>query len=128
MFSILVTENGAAHTVEVLNPGGGDKNTSEQSGTSVTNLDPLDFSDEDSPEVIHIPVRDSDDDVTVTADGNPVIQPKDPESGSVSGDRQQNGRRVECNGNVVPLDGTSSDNFLVVESPNFPYSYPTYLW
>ena len=43
-------------------------------------------------------------------------------------DRQQNYKQVNCNGPKLSLAGTSADNFLVVQSPYFPGTYPLFLW
>ena len=94
------------------------------------NLDPPTTFDDSDPEVIHVQLKVSDGDVTVTSDKIPVIQPRDLEIDldPISGDDRQNNQRVFCNGNTVSLAGTSPDNYLVVESPNYPFNYPTYLW
>ena len=43
-------------------------------------------------------------------------------------DRQQNYKQVNCNGPKLSLAGTSVDNFLVVQSPYYPGTYPLFLW
>jgi hypothetical protein len=42
--------------------------------------------------------------------------------------RQQNFRQVVCNDKTASLEGTSVNNFYVVQSPYYPQNYPTFLW
>ena len=85
------------------------------------NLDPSTFFDDKEAEV---QLQVTDDDIIVKDvddNGVPIITPRE-------GGQRQNGRYIECNGATVSMVGTSQDNYLIVQSPNFPYYYPTYLW
>ena len=43
---------------------------------------------------------------------------------NVPTEKQQNFQYVNCNQQGASLAGTSVDNFLVIQSPNYPLNYP----